>query len=67
MRISDPVSSFYSTGLKYGPDFNQTLLHGVQRVRRYQMEQIDAALPGLLSLLSLPLPAWWGRNLCGQA
>ncbi len=44
MRTSDPVSSFYSAGLKQGLDFNQLLLQGAQRVRRYQMEQIDAAL-----------------------
>jgi hypothetical protein len=44
MNLSEPSLSYYRMALKWGLDFNNTLLQGAQHVRRYQMEQIDAAM-----------------------
>ena len=44
MNLSNPSLGFYRTALNFGLDCNKVLLQGAQRVRRYQIEQIDAAL-----------------------
>lgn len=44
MNLSDSSLGFYRTALNFGLDCNNVLLQGAQRVRRYQIEQIDAAL-----------------------
>lgn len=44
MNLSNPSLGFYRTALNFGLACNNVLLHGVQRIRHYQIEQIDAAL-----------------------
>ena len=44
MNLSDSSLSFYRTALNFGLEYNNVLLQGAQRVRHYQIEQIDAAL-----------------------
>ena len=44
MNLSDSSLGFYRTALNFGLNYNNVLLQGAQRVRHYQIEQIDAAL-----------------------
>ena len=44
MNLSDSSLGFYRTALNFGLEYNNVLLQGAQRVRHYQIQQIDAAL-----------------------
>ncbi|WP_309683620.1 hypothetical protein [Polaromonas sp.] len=44
MIVSESPPSFYRTALNFALEYNHVLLQGAQRVRRYQIEQIDAAM-----------------------
>lgn len=52
MNFSEPSLSYYRTALKWGLDYNNALLKSAERIRRYQMEQIESAMAQSTTLSS---------------
>ena len=44
MVISEPILNFYRTALNFSLHYNNVLLEGQQRIRQYQIDQIEASL-----------------------
>lgn len=44
MLFSESPLNFYRTALNFGVDYNNVLVQGNLRIRRYQIEQIEAAM-----------------------
>lgn len=44
MVIAEPILNFYRTALNFSLHYNNVLLEGQQRIRQYQIDQIEASL-----------------------